>query len=268
MSVVIIISFEYLFAVFCACSMMLFFLCMVVDFMIVSNIFALKACCQPTWIVRVWMIPRLVGFCPVGIGRARWCWGKSVVDYPFNDEEIFARPQWDALGNETNCTEVSISLTLTLPLWCACRASVEPLASMVLISRWEPIAQRQTPTLLMLVVFFQVDLTMLNRLLRLIVDHNIADYMTAKNNVMISYKVIDWLVTLYDLPTCCNLSGLLLGKIIIIIIKIRSGFVTHWLVPVPRVFSVGLPHSCRDRLFSGLCFVCYIYVYTALHFFF
>lgn len=35
----------------------------------------------------------------------------------------------------------------------------------------------------------QVDLTMLNRLLRLIVDHNIADYMTAKNNVMISYKV-------------------------------------------------------------------------------
>lgn len=30
---------------------------------------------------------------------------------------------------------------------------------------------------------------MLNRLLRLIVDHNIADYMTAKNNVMISYKV-------------------------------------------------------------------------------
>ena len=36
----------------------------------------------------------------------------------------------------------------------------------------------------------QVDLTMLNRLLRLIVDHNIADYMTAKNNVMISYKVL------------------------------------------------------------------------------
>lgn len=36
----------------------------------------------------------------------------------------------------------------------------------------------------------QVDLTMLNRLLRLIVDHNIADYMTAKNNVMISYKVM------------------------------------------------------------------------------
>lgn len=38
-------------------------------------------------------------------------------------------------------------------------------------------------------VYEKVDLTMLNRLLRLIVDHNIADYMTAKNNVMISYKV-------------------------------------------------------------------------------
>jgi pre-mRNA-processing factor 8 len=33
-----------------------------------------------------------------------------------------------------------------------------------------------------------VDLTLLNRLLRLIVDHNIADYITAKNNVVISYK--------------------------------------------------------------------------------
>uniref|UniRef100_A0A7S3UEK3 MPN domain-containing protein n=1 Tax=Picocystis salinarum TaxID=88271 RepID=A0A7S3UEK3_9CHLO len=37
-------------------------------------------------------------------------------------------------------------------------------------------------------MFEKVDLTMLNRLLRLIVDHNIADYMTAKNNVVVSYK--------------------------------------------------------------------------------
>lgn len=34
----------------------------------------------------------------------------------------------------------------------------------------------------------KVDLTLLNRLLRLIVDHNIADYITAKNNVSISFK--------------------------------------------------------------------------------
>eukprot|EP00898_Chlorokybus_atmophyticus_P000280 jgi/Chlat1/1252/Chrsp115S01693 len=37
-------------------------------------------------------------------------------------------------------------------------------------------------------LYEKVDLTMLNRLLRLIVDHNIADYMTAKNNIVISYK--------------------------------------------------------------------------------
>lgn len=38
-------------------------------------------------------------------------------------------------------------------------------------------------------LYEKIDLTLLNRLLRLIVDHNIADYMTAKNNVVINYKV-------------------------------------------------------------------------------
>eukprot|EP00735_Rhodelphis_limneticus_P013308 TRINITY_DN692_c0_g1::TRINITY_DN692_c0_g1_i1::g.28748::m.28748 TRINITY_DN692_c0_g1::TRINITY_DN692_c0_g1_i1::g.28748 ORF type:complete len:2358 (+),score=811.76,sp/Q99PV0/PRP8_MOUSE/82.36/0.0,PROCN/PF08083.6/1.3e-219,PRP8_domainIV/PF12134.3/8.5e-126,U6-snRNA_bdg/PF10596.4/8.9e-94,PRO8NT/PF08082.6/6.6e-81,U5_2-snRNA_bdg/PF10597.4/3.6e-69,PROCT/PF08084.6/1.3e+04,PROCT/PF08084.6/1.4e-48,RRM_4/PF10598.4/1.8e-44,JAB/PF01398.16/9.6e-08,Lipocalin_3/PF12702.2/0.43 TRINITY_DN692_c0_g1_i1:123-7076(+) len=37
-------------------------------------------------------------------------------------------------------------------------------------------------------VYEKIDLTLLNRLLRLIVDHNIADYMTAKNNVVINFK--------------------------------------------------------------------------------
>ena len=37
-------------------------------------------------------------------------------------------------------------------------------------------------------VYEKIDMTLLNRLLRLIVDHNIADYITAKNNVNISYK--------------------------------------------------------------------------------
>lgn len=37
-------------------------------------------------------------------------------------------------------------------------------------------------------IYEKVDLTLLNRLLRLIVDHNIADYMTAKNNVVLNYK--------------------------------------------------------------------------------
>ena len=37
-------------------------------------------------------------------------------------------------------------------------------------------------------LYEKIDLTLLNRLLRLIVDHNIADYMTAKNNVVVNYK--------------------------------------------------------------------------------
>lgn len=34
----------------------------------------------------------------------------------------------------------------------------------------------------------KIDITLLNRLLRLIIDHNIADYITAKNNVGLTYK--------------------------------------------------------------------------------
>jgi pre-mRNA-processing factor 8 len=37
-------------------------------------------------------------------------------------------------------------------------------------------------------VYEKVDLTFLNRLLRLIVDHNLADYMTTKNNIVINFK--------------------------------------------------------------------------------
>jgi pre-mRNA-processing factor 8 len=37
-------------------------------------------------------------------------------------------------------------------------------------------------------MYDKIELTLLNRLLRLIVDHNIADYMTSKNNVVLSYK--------------------------------------------------------------------------------
>lgn len=37
-------------------------------------------------------------------------------------------------------------------------------------------------------LYEKMDLTLLNRLLRLIVDHNLADYMTTKNNVVVSFK--------------------------------------------------------------------------------
>lgn len=47
-------------------------------------------------------------------------------------------------------------------------------------------------------MYEKIDLTLLNRLLRLIVDHNIADYMTAKNNVVINYKVSHCLILLIN----------------------------------------------------------------------
>ncbi|KAF1990334.1 pre-mRNA-processing-splicing factor 8 [Aulographum hederae CBS 113979] len=37
-------------------------------------------------------------------------------------------------------------------------------------------------------IYEKIDLTLLNRLLRLIMDHNLADYITAKNNVQLNYK--------------------------------------------------------------------------------
>ncbi|GAA5861740.1 hypothetical protein JCM8547_000720 [Rhodosporidiobolus lusitaniae] len=37
-------------------------------------------------------------------------------------------------------------------------------------------------------VYEKMDLTLLNRLLRLIMDHNLADYCTAKNNIVLTYK--------------------------------------------------------------------------------
>lgn len=54
-------------------------------------------------------------------------------------------------------------------------------------------------------IYEKIDLTLLNRLLRLIVDHNIADYMTAKSNVIINYKVcylnVKKIKTLYNMYT-------------------------------------------------------------------
>ncbi len=37
-------------------------------------------------------------------------------------------------------------------------------------------------------VFEKIDLTLLNRLLRLVMDHNLADYITAKNNISVVFK--------------------------------------------------------------------------------
>ena len=41
----------------------------------------------------------------------------------------------------------------------------------------------------------KIDLTLLNRLMRLVVDHNIADYITSKNNVacLVSVRFLEFL---------------------------------------------------------------------------
>ena len=44
-------------------------------------------------------------------------------------------------------------------------------------------------------VYEKIDLTLLNRLLRLILDHNLADYITAKNNTGKLYGVSRVLAT-------------------------------------------------------------------------
>lgn len=56
-------------------------------------------------------------------------------------------------------------------------------------------------------MYEKIDLTLLNRLLRLIVDHNIADYMTAKNNVVINYKVSSATVSTVTLRATPTLSS-------------------------------------------------------------
>lgn len=38
-------------------------------------------------------------------------------------------------------------------------------------------------------MYEKIDLILLNRFLRLIVDYNIVDYMIVKNNIVINYKV-------------------------------------------------------------------------------
>ncbi|EMD31685.1 hypothetical protein CERSUDRAFT_127249 [Gelatoporia subvermispora B] len=54
-----------------------------------------------------------------------------------------------------------------------------------LFPAWIKPADTEPPPLL---VYEKIGLTLLNRLLRLILDHNLADYITAKNNTLLTYK--------------------------------------------------------------------------------
>ena len=72
----------------------------------------------------------------------------------------------------------------------------------------------------------KVDLTLLNRLLRLIVDHNIADYMTSKNNINVSFKDM----------THVNSYGMIRGLQF-------SGFMTQYYGMLMDLLLLGLPRA-------------------------
>ena len=84
----------------------------------------------------------------------------------------------------------------------------------------------------------KVDITLLNRLLRLVMDHNIADYMTAKNNCVIAYK------DMQHTNGCGLIRGLQFSTFLV---QVLACF-----LPAPStVLSVCCPLSPRATLLSG-----------------
>ena len=90
-------------------------------------------------------------------------------------------------------------------------------------------------------MFEKIDLTMLNRLMRLIVDHNIADYITAKNNVVISYKDMSH----------TNSYGLIRGLQFASFVSQYYGMVLDLLVlGLTRASEIAGPPQCPNEFIS------------------
>ena len=86
----------------------------------------------------------------------------------------------------------------------------------------------------------KIDLTLLNRLLRLVMDHNMADYMTAKNNVTVSFKDMNH-VNSYGL-----LRGLQFGGFIM---QYYGLIIDLLLLGLPRASDIaGAPNKPNDFL--------------------
>ncbi|KAF2323227.1 hypothetical protein GH714_034239 [Hevea brasiliensis] len=85
--------------------------------------------------------------------------------------------------------------------------------------------------------FEKIDLTMLNRLLRLVLDHNIADYVTAKNNVVLSYKDMSH----------TNSYGLIRGEIAGPP-QMPNEFITYWDTKVETRHPIRLYSRYIDRV--------------------
>ena len=72
----------------------------------------------------------------------------------------------------------------------------------------------------------KIDLTLLNRLLRLVMDHNMADYMTAKNNVTVAFKDMNHM----------NSYGLIRGLQF-------AGFIMQFYGVIVDLLLLGLPRA-------------------------
>ncbi|KAF5453244.1 hypothetical protein F2P56_028160 [Juglans regia] len=111
--------------------------------------------------------------------------------------------------------------------------------------------------------FEKIDLTMLNRLLRLVLDHNIADYVTAKNNVVLSYKDMShtnsyglirglqfasFVVQYYGLVLDLLLLGLTRGSEIAGPPQMPNEFITYWDTKVETRHPIRLYSRYIDRV--------------------
>ncbi|CAF4777929.1 unnamed protein product [Rotaria sp. Silwood1] len=85
-----------------------------------------------------------------------------------------------------------------------------------------------------------IDLTLLNHLLHLIVDHNIVDYMTAKNNIVLTYKDMNH-VNSYDIIRGLQFSSFIVQYYGLIIDLLILG--------LQRAFDIlGLPQKPNEFL--------------------
>ncbi|KAF4372333.1 hypothetical protein F8388_027006 [Cannabis sativa] len=111
--------------------------------------------------------------------------------------------------------------------------------------------------------FEKIDLTMLNRLLRLVLDHNIADYVTAKNNVVLSYKDMShtnsyglirglqfasFVVQYYGLVLDLLLLGLTRASEIAGPPQMPNEFITYWDTKVETRHPIRLYSRYIDRV--------------------
>ncbi|CAI8609897.1 unnamed protein product [Vicia faba] len=111
--------------------------------------------------------------------------------------------------------------------------------------------------------FEKIDLTMSNRLLRLVLDHNIADYVAAKNNVVLSYKDMShtnshglirglqfasFVVQYYGLVLDLLLLGLTRASEIAVPLQMPNEFITYWDTKVETRNPIRLYSRYIDRV--------------------